>query len=273
MHAPERVQWFVGDLADPWVAAIASTLPESVERVACAGPLPEGLLAGQGAPERLALHRGLLTPRDADSLARYRAAGPPVPRVVLCVGPYVRHAELERWSELGLYDEVVPEATASDTLARRLAVVNPGAPRSLGNRPRVSVVSTNFELREALGEACESAGFPSVPARDWSEALPHGLAVWDVPILDPQWPRELAQRSRLGPVVALIGFPDRAVVREARARGASACLELPCDLADLVGVLDRLALVRPEAAHAVPPAPASVVRRPLARVAADDGEA
>ncbi|MDR3632822.1 MAG: hypothetical protein P4L84_03245 [Isosphaeraceae bacterium] len=273
MDAPGRADWFVGDLGDPWVAAIGSSLPESVERVHCAGPLREELLAGHRVPGRLAVHRGLLTPRDAECLARYRAGGSPAPRVVLCVGPHIRHAELERWAVQGLFDDVVPEATARDTLARRLAADEGGVPRPLGTRPRVCVVSTNFEMRETLAEACETAGFPALPARDWSEAPPQGPALWDVPVLEPGWPMELARRSRVGPVVALIGFPDRALVAEARERGASACLELPCDLADLVGVLDRLASPRAEAPHAFPPVPASVGRRRPSRVAAGEGDA
>ena len=58
-------------------------------------------------------------------------------------------------------------------------------------------------------------------------------------------------------MVALLGFADRATVGQARAHGASACLELPFDLADLVFVLDRLAAPRIEPAHEVPPPPAA----------------
>jgi hypothetical protein len=129
-------------------------------------------------------------------------------------------------------------------------------------------VSTNYELRSVLAEACEAAGFAAEPVRDWSEASPRGLALWDVPVLEPGWPDQLARRSRLGPVVALIGFPDRALVTEARAQGASACLELPCGLGDLAGVLDRLVPGRGEPPHDVPPPPAALGRRRAARVAA-----
>jgi hypothetical protein len=274
MEPPGGGDWFVGDLGDPWVAAIADSLPGDVRRVHCAGPLHERVLGGRAAPARLALHRGLLTPRDADCLARYRAGGSPPPRVVLCLGPHVRHAELERWAAQGLFDDVVPEATAGDTLARRLTAAEGGVTRPLGTRPRLAVVSANHEMRETLVEACELAGFPATPARDWSEAPAHRLALWDVPVLERGWADEMARRSQLGPVVALIGFPDRALVAEARERGASACLELPCDLADLVAVLDRLTPLRAEPPHAFPPAPAAAaVRHAGPRVAAADRDA
>ncbi|MEJ7639101.1 MAG: hypothetical protein WKF75_14295 [Singulisphaera sp.] len=56
-----------------------------------------------------------------------RAAHPP--RVVLCVGPHAKHAELERLALL--IDEVVPEATARDTIARHLPGGEDRAPVAL----------------------------------------------------------------------------------------------------------------------------------------------
>lgn len=269
MDAPEGRTWFVGDMADAWVAAIASSLPAAVERVHSIGPMPEGLLAGPEAPDRLALHREFLVLRDAESLARYRAAALPGRRVVLCAGPHIRRGELERWVALGAIDEVVPEATAFDTLARRLVDGEGIVPRPIGTRSRVSVVSANYEMRETLADACEAAGFSASRACDWSDAPPRGLALWDVPVLEPGWPRALARRAEAGPVIALLGFPDRALVSEARACGAAACLELPCDLADLVGVLDRVGVARAEPPHAIPPVPALAARRESSRVAAE----
>jgi len=69
----------------------------------------------------------------------------------------------------------------------------------------------------------------------------------------------------------MIGFADRGLVTEARAAGASACLDFPCDLADLAFVLARLAdraETAPgfDASHAVPPPRMGlrVVRPPVA---------
>jgi hypothetical protein len=259
----DRAGWFVGDLTDPWVAAIADALPDAVARVQCAGDLSEARLAERLAARTLVLHRAFLTPQDADCLTRLRSNLVPAPRVVLCVGPHIRSVDLERWSPL--YDVLVPEATARDTVWRHVQG-HEGRRTMPGLRPKVSVVSTNFELRHTLCEACQTAGYAATPAADWSKASSGGMAIWDIPVLDPSWPRTLAQRTRTSVILGLLGFPDRATVSEARAAGASACLELPCDLDDLVCVLDRLATARGEPPHDVPPPPASLRRpnRPIA---------
>src|SRR5436190_344031 len=83
---------------------------------------------------------------------------------------------------------------------------------------RVAVVSGNHELRLTLADACRAAGFPVRTAVDCASGPTGPLCVWDVPVLDPEWTGALARRSRLGMVVALLGFADRALVREARAR-------------------------------------------------------
>jgi len=257
-----RSVWFVGDLDDLWVAEIADALPQEVARRVCAGDLPDAWLDETSTPGTIVLHRALLTPHDAEWLATLRSGRANPPRVVLCVGPHARHAELERLALL--IDEVVPEATARDTIARHLPGGESRAPMAVrGPSPgrRVSVVSDHFELRETLSEACEVAGYLVKPAPDLSEAVPGGVTVWDIPVLGTDWPRGLERRSRAGPVVALLGFADRSTVGQTRAHGASACLELPFDLADLVFVLDRLAAPRVEPAHEVPPPPAAARRR------------
>ena len=244
MNAPDGPVWFVGDLDDPWVGAIADAVPGGVLRHSCAGELPECLFRNLPPPRALVLHRAALSPRDAEWLARLRGGPTVAPRVILCVGPHARHADLERWSSL--LDVVVPEATVRETIARHVAEggerTRPSVPR-----PRISVVSGHYELRQALADVVAAAGYSVVAVSGWSEATSVGPAVWDVPVLETDWTRGLARRARLGPVVALIGFADRALVRQARAHGASACLELPCDPADLIWVLDRLAARRARA--------------------------
>jgi hypothetical protein len=268
MNASERPVWFAGNLDDPWVVAIADALPGSVRRVNCPGGLDEGRFERDGAfrPRVLVLHRALLTAGDAELVARFRAGAAPVPRVVLCVGPHVRHADLERWSSI--VDAVVPEATARDTIARHLADRSEPA-FSAVQRPSVCIISGNHELSQTLADACGALGYGVEPARDWSEASSRSLAVWDVPVLERDWPLMLARRKRTGPVVALLGFADRALVTLAREHGAAACLELPYDLADLAFVLDRLATLRAQPPHDVPPPPA--VRRLRDRRLAEPG--
>ena len=118
--------------------------------------------------------------------------------------------------------------------------------------------------RRTLADACETLGYPAEPASDWSEAAATGPAVWDVPVLEPDWPRAAgpadAARCRWS---SCCGFAGRALVGQARAQGASACLELPYDLLDLGHVLDRVTAPLGEPAHAVPPRP--VVRAPPGR--------
>jgi hypothetical protein len=261
MSTADRSVWFVGDLDDPWIVSLAKALPAGSPRVSCAGDLPDDWPGTFGVttppPRVVVVHRALLTPVDAERLARLRASVAPTPRVILCVGPYARPADLERWSARGVVDTIIPEATARDTIARHLDTAEshrlPRCPQ--GPRPRIAVVSAHYELRRTLADACEVLGYPAVPACDWSEATPTGPAVWDVPVLEPDWPRALARRSRVGPVVALLGFAGRALVRQARAHGASACLELPYDVHGLAFVLDRVAAARAEPAHAIPPPP------------------
>ena len=271
MNAGDRPVWFVGDLDDPWVASLADALPAGTHRIACAGELPSVWPGEEAAsavdlasPRVVVLHRAWLSPLDAERLARLRSRpGEKTPRVILCVGPHARHVDLERWTARGVIDAVVPEATARDTIVRHLVAGEPdaGPGRRAGPWPKVAVVSGNSELRRTLADGCEALGYPPVPATDWSDAAAHGPAVWDVPVLEPDWPRALARRARLGAVVVLLGFASRALVGQARAQGASACLELPYDLLDLGHVLDRVTAPRGEPAHAVPPPPSSARRR------------
>ena len=70
-------------------------------------------------------------------------------------------------------------------------------------------------------------------------------------------------------MIALAGFADRAIVARAREAGAVACLELPCDLDDLVDAVDRAvvatppdSLADPAAGRAAPRAAASPSQPP-----------
>jgi hypothetical protein len=265
--------WFLGDLDDPWVAALAGAMPAGTRLFDSAGDVPddwpEAAHALTPGPSAIVLHRANLSPHDAERLARLRfgmkpgrAAGAlPAPRVILCFGPHVRHAELERWSAQGLVDAIVSEATARDTIGRHLFTVERESSLSTGSRPAVVVVSANFELRRTLVDACESLGYPPEPVCDWSEMRSSGLAVWDVPVLEPDWTETLARHAAVSTVVVLLGFASRKLVVEARAHGASACLELPLDLLDLGYVLDRVTARQGDPGHAVPPRPASLRHR------------
>jgi len=255
MEGPDRPIWFAGDLDDPWVAAIAEALPRAARRLDCPDDLPDPWPADGPGPGVVVLHRPTLTATDALRLARLRNRPGPTPRVVLCFGPHARHADLERWARM--LDAAIPEATARETVARHALGhgLDRDGPRR-GALARVAVVSANHEIRTTLADACRAGGYAPEAARDWPDAPPGIAAVWDVPVLEPDWPDRLARRSQASPVVALLGFADRATVRRARESGASACLDLPCEVDDLLIALDRLTTAPiGEPAHAVPPPP------------------
>jgi hypothetical protein len=112
-----------------------------------------------------------------------------------------------------------------------------------------------------LADVVRRAGYPVETAREWSEVAPGGLVVWDVPMLEPGWQQALGAAARGRSVVTLMGFADRESVDRALRLGAAACLDLPCEAADLAFVLERLttpAGSRVDSGHRLPPAPSRV---------------
>jgi hypothetical protein len=262
---------FIGDLGDPWVAAIADALAacRTVHRVDHAGPLPAWPFDGGAAPRAVVIHRHKLGPADASRLEEWRSLNADrAPRLFLCVSPYVRYEELERWS--GLAELVIAEGTAADVLPGRLARRLDGQ----GRRPcpgtlplRIEIAGGGDELCRALVDACVHAGYtarqvdeqeiggsPRPRPRDRSgSAAERVLTIWEVPVLEPGWPPRLQWRvHRTGPVIALAGFADRAIVTRARQAGAVACLELPCDIDDLIDVVDRTVSTTPADSWPIP---------------------
>ncbi|MFO0959041.1 MAG: hypothetical protein U0800_16710 [Isosphaeraceae bacterium] len=229
---------FLGDLADPWVAGIAGALPEGSRAEACPGLLPATWPQSCPPADVLVLHRDALSIGDRDRLAALKRTQDPPPRVILCHGPHARPHHLETW--LGLVDTFLPEATASEIVGGHVR------PRESRERPdaNVSIVGSQFEWRCALAEALAGAGYSVEQHRDWP-SNPGELVIWDVPALDRRWP-DLLERRTLGRRVAvLLEFADRGLVRAARSAGAAACLDSLCELDDLIGVIDRLAVAPP----------------------------
>ena len=286
---------FVGDLDDPWVMEILGSISDlaDVHAVMCAGEVPDQPFEPGQPPRLLILHRSRLSQADAARIEQLRPVprANTMPRVILCFSPYVRYAELERCSR-GV-DLAIPEATAVETLSRhvsRLLERRDELPRAVlaGDCLPVQVISSNQELRAVLSEICLAEGFKVSAGREFTaqwqgraavadRAASQVLTLWDIPVLEPDWPRLLEGRTRLGPVVALLGFADRATVGQARASGAAACLDLPLDVNDLVHVIERVnrklrsgsatkSEGRIELAHAVPPAPASRAKRGRAAI-------
>jgi CheY-like chemotaxis protein len=262
---------FIGDLADPWVAGIAETLEAGrrVVRMACPGPLPETPFDGSPLPRAVIVHRHRLSAADGHRLESWRTRpGDPAPDWILCNSPYVRYEELERWSSL--FDLIVSEAVATEILPGRLARRLDGRVRS-GPPPdgpslRIEVAAGTGDLRRVLVEAFTRAGYTARAVEDedvggntWWERdrrpppEERVLTIWEVPVLEPAWGRRLEWRSlRIGPTIAMAGFADRSVVTRARQAGAVACLELPCDLDDLIDVVDRTIERTPTASWPIP---------------------
>lgn len=253
---------FLGDLADPWIAAIADALAAGrrVDRVQCDGPLPDRPF-GESSPPALVIHRHKLGAADAGRLAEWRAPNDDrVPHLTLVVSPYARYEDVERASARA--DLIVSEATAAEILPGRLARRLDGDGRPGPPPCRIEIAAGDAELAGVLAEACSRAGYTTrvVDDRqiggDRCELPAHperSLTIWEVPVLEPGWARRLEWRARqTGPVIALAGFADRAVVTRAREAGAVACLDLPCDLDDLIDAVDR-AVLRTSAARAEPP--------------------
>ncbi len=263
MDATTPAIGFAGDRNDPWVAAIARALA-SFRVVPCeevGDDLPRSAFK-PGAARILVMHRSRLTAADVTRLEELRRElGPSAwPRILLCVSPYVRYAEIERCA--AIVEAVAPEATAAETLPHQIERMLEPAPgradRSRRGSTPVEFVSSDYELRRVLCEAAAHAGYRATDASALAVGPEGGPAVgtltaWDVPVLEPRWEERLERRCRMGPVLALLGFADRDGVARAREAGASACLDLPCAMDDLIDALDRMArgFVRPraEAAH------------------------
>jgi hypothetical protein len=262
--------FFLGDLDDPWVRAIADALPPGTRHRSYPGELPELWPAEIEDARTLVLHRSILTKTDADRIRQLKEHATAPLKVVLCMGPHARYHQWAQWAALA--EAIVPEATAAETVARHMVgglSLKPADPR-----PTVAVVSTLFELRSVLAETCSSLGYDTDSSREWTAVAQAEIVVWDVPVLEDSWPETLAIQARGKRMICLLGFADRQSVTLAKAHGASACLEVPLDPADLGFVLDRLAismrgpsLPSPHAdpAHTVPPSPVSLRRLTLKR--------
>ncbi len=284
MDESQGAIWFFGDLSDPWVVSIADALPGAggIIRMDCSGEQLKEPYDAHEPPRLIVVHRQRMFARDADRFKELRTQIGSLrsPALILCTGPYVRYEELERYS--GLVDLVLSEATAAEVLPRHVSRLLEGR----SSRPargeqdplfRVLVASSNSELRETIAEACTGAGYRVEQADEQmvgtrapfvNEVHEPGetlITVWDVPVLE-EWEDRLERHAReIGPVVALVGFPDRYTVALAKAKGAIACLELPLNLDDLIDVIERFtqagnleprpAPARAEPPHTLPPRP------------------
>jgi hypothetical protein len=290
VEAVDQTILFAGELDDPWVGLIVTSISNvaPLRTLDVNGPIPSRLYGDDECPGTVIIHRSRLSQADVSRIEGYRQENQSKlgPEVILCYSPYVRYAELERCSQA--VDLLIPEASAVDILPCHLSrdVQDPAAAPGHVHRGsiKVEVISTDHALRATLQEICQAAGFGSLGgsdaifdppssrssrARSGATLIPNAkprpvVTVWDIPVLEAGWPDLVEHRSRLGPVIALLGFADRATVGLARARGAAACLDLPFNVRDLIDVIDRVSQPmltareprdhgRFESPHAVPP--------------------
>ena len=269
MHRSRASTLFAGDPGDPCAARIAEALPRTSGLVACPESLPDEWPDTVLDARTIVVHRGFLASTDIERLRRLRSRRDVTAKLVLCYGPQVRHHQIERC--LSAVDAVLPDATAHQFIRRYLAEAPPRTPPREW-APAVQIVAADHEMRQVLADIARGGGYRTTTVRVPEEAQT-GPILWEVPVLESGWPETLDRLTRLGPVIALVGFADRSAVEAARARGAAACLDLPSDAADVIHVLDRITArrYRPiDAPHTLPRAPAGLGHspRPAAATAA-----
>jgi hypothetical protein len=291
MDLTEGAILFLGDLNDPWGVAMADVLPApaSVHRVDCSGDLPDLPFDSRRPPRLIVVHRHYWNAGDVKKIKSWRdsRASLSAPALILCFSPYFRYEELERVS--GLFDLIIPEATATDVLPGRVARLidgkaSPGS-RAKGTSFRIEMACGTDDLVEVLVQRCSDAGYRVEKVDDSGigedsrlrvspvSTTERVLTIWEVPVLEQGWPERLDRRVlATGPVIGLMGFADRATVTLAKANGARACLELPCESDDLLDVIDRVTRSFPlekwplppraEPPHVLPPRPRRRVSTP-----------
>ncbi len=210
MEGPDRATiWFAGDLDDPWVAAIAEALPRDAFRIDCPDDLPEAWPIDRPTPvrpgppplepdrDRRPAHRPAQGPGRPD------ASGGPLRRAPrpLCRGrALVEAGRLRDPRGDGPRDRAPPRPGRSSDRQGRSAPSGPGSPSS------APTSSCGPPWPRPPGPAASrSRPSPSRPRPRRASA-----SVWDVPVLEPDWPARLATLAKSGPVVALLGFADRA---------------------------------------------------------------
>lgn len=267
-----RPRWFVGDLEDPWVAAIARSVDRlDVKAWHHPGAFPESWseILEEGPPESIVLHRPGFAEADCKFLRNLRAEVGPDPFLVLCFGMQTRHADLERCSRWA--DLIISESSAAETLGRHLGKTRSNATKSRRIKGRdVAIISPSHEACLTISEMLRS-GLHRPSAIVQTHPVERGsLVVWQVPILDPHWPTELARLSAEASIITLLGFADRRIVQLAFDMGASSCLEWPCDPEDLLDSLDRIGNLRFHGGHPAIPKPQPLIRHAQESIAGAD---
>lgn len=220
----------IGDWGSPNFEVLARRLAGRVTILETLDQAPSGSIA--------IVARGTLGEEDVRELQRLRERPGSPRKVILCVGPETRSRLLER---VGPWvDEILPNATASDTVAvRRWAGRERG---SFVARGEIQVWVENRQSDEyaLLTEALNWLGFRAIGASVRADRPKEALTIWIVDPLKPDWQERMGRKCEDGFLIALLPFADRHSVQAAKDQGAAVCLDWPCDWEDLGWAVDRL---------------------------------
>ena len=237
---------FFGDREDPYASAIARAIPDLDRAWDCRDLIPDlGRFARELDQDHVIIaHRSNPRPIEIDRLAAIRTIDPAARhKIILCSGDYLRYREWNR--SRTKFDAILAETSARETIA---LYVNADSARlsTPCERSPVAILGGNHAIRRTIAEACRDFGRDPAIVVDDGDLLniQESTLIW----IDPTFERDridlffgAAERNA---IVALIGCADRVRDLEARRLGAAACLDFPCDLADLAFVLDRIDLKR-----------------------------
>jgi hypothetical protein len=237
---------FFGDREDPYARAIAGAIPNLDRAWDCRDLIPDlGRFARElDGDHVIVAHRSNPRPIEIDRLAAVRTVDPAARhKIILCSGDYLRYREWNR--SRTKFDAILAETSARETIA---LYVNADSARRSAPRERspVAILGGNHAIRRTIAEACRDFGRdPAIAVDDDNLSnIQESTLIW----IDPTFERNridlFFRAAERNAIVALIGCADRVRDLEARRLGASACLDFPCDLADLAFVLDRIDLKR-----------------------------
>lgn len=237
---------FFGDRQDPFARSIADAIPRLDRAWDCPDLIPDLGRFGRelGGYHVIVAHRANPRPIEIERLAAVRTIDPAPPkRIILCSGDYLRYRE---WNRVrGKIDAILAETSARETIALHVDA-DLSLPSVPAKRSPVAILGGDRAIHQTIAEACRTLGrYPTILTNK-TELLniKESTLIWINPTVERDrfdWFSSVSERSA---IVALIGCADRVRDLEARRLGAAACLDFPCDLADLAFVLDRIDLKR-----------------------------
>jgi diguanylate cyclase (GGDEF)-like protein len=132
---------------------------------------------------------------------------------------------------------------------QRVADQSSATERRRAHQRNIVIVSDDGSLRSVLRSTLQGDNYPVQEAADiatlerWLDEEPPALVLADAQLGEPLWAFCTAHASvELGPPIVVLAYDDEEVER-ARAAGATACLQQPLPLTDIVACVGRLVRV------------------------------